>query len=162
MTSYILYGSCIFLLVISFIKDKEKTKTAIKKGLSSFENIMPQFFTIIIVIGILLSIIDTDTISKIIGSNSGFLGVLLASVAGSITLMPTFVAFSMASSLLQSGAGYAQVAALVSTLTMVGIMTFSLEAKYMGKEATILRNILAFLFSFIVALFVEAVFSIWT
>ena len=85
---------------------------------------------------------------------------LLASVAGSITLMPTFVAFSMANSLLQSGAGYAQVAALVSTLTMVGIMTFSLESKYMGKEATILRNVLAFLFSFIVALFVGAVFSI--
>ncbi|WP_297131082.1 permease [Terrisporobacter sp.] len=162
MTSYILYGLCIFSLIISYIKNKEKTKIAIKKGLSSFENIMPQFFTIIIVIGILLSIIDTDTISKIIGSNSGFLGVLLASVAGSITLMPTFVAFSMANSLLISGAGYAQVAALVSTLTMVGVMTFSLEAKYMGKNIALIRNILAFLFSFIVALFVEAVFSIWT
>ncbi len=162
MTSYILYGLCIFSLIISYIKNKEKTKIAIKKGLSSFENIMPQFFTIIIVIGILLSIIDTDTISKIIGSNSGLLGVLLASVAGSITLMPTFVAFSMANSLLISGAGYAQVAALVSTLTMVGVMTFSLEAKYMGKNVALIRNILAFLFSFIVALFVGAVFSIWT
>ena len=162
MTSYILYGLCIFLLIISFTKDKKKTKIAIKKGLSSFENIMPQFFTIIIVIGILLSIIDTDTISKIIGSNSGFLGVLLASIAGSITLMPTFVAFSMSSSLLQSGAGYAQVAALVSTLTMVGVMTFSLEAKYMGKKVALLRNVLAFLFSFVVALFVGVVFSIWT
>lgn len=162
MTSYILYGLCIFLLIISFLKDKEKTKIAIKKGLSSFENIMPQFFTIIIVIGILLSVIDTDTISKIIGSNSGFLGVLLASIAGSITIMPTFVAFSMSNSLLQSGAGYAQVAALVSTLTMVGVMTFSLEAKYMGTKITLLRNIFAFLFSFIVALFVGVVFSIWT
>ena len=45
---------------------------------------------------------------------------------------------------------------------MVGIMTFSLEAKYMGKEATILRNVLAFLFSFIDALFVGPVFIIWT
>lgn len=162
MTSYILYGLCIFSLIISYIKNKEKTKIAIKKGLSSFENIMPQFFTIIIVIGILLSIIDTDTISKIIGNNSGFLGVLLASVAGSITLMPTFVAFSMANSLLISGAGYAQVAALVSTLTMVGVMTFSLESKYMGKNVALIRNIVAFLFSFIVALFVGAVFSIWT
>lgn len=162
MTSYILYGLCIFLLIISFIKDKKKTKIAIKKGLSSFENIMPQFFTIIIVIGILLSIIDTDTISKIIGGNSGFLGVLLASIAGSITLMPTFVAFSMSNSLLQSGAGYAQVAALVSTLTMVGVMTFSLEAKYIGKKVAILRNVLAFLFSFIVAIFIGVVFSIWT
>lgn len=72
MTSYILYGLCAFLLILSFIKDKEKTKTAVKKGLSSWENIMPQFFTIVIVIGIVLSLVDTDTISKVIGSNSGF------------------------------------------------------------------------------------------
>ena len=162
MTSYILYGLCAFLLILSFIKDKEKTKTAVKKGLSSWENIMPQFFTIVIVIGIVLSLVDTDTISKVIGSNSGFLGVFLSSVVGSITIMPTFVAFSMSNSLLQSGAGYAQVAALVSTLTMVGVMTFTLESKYMGTKVTLLRNILAFLFSFIVAAFIGVVFSIWT
>lgn len=162
MTSYILYGLCAFLLILSFIKDKEKTKTAVKKGLSSWENIMPQFFTIVIVIGIVLSLVDTDTISKVIGSNSGFLGVFLSAVVGSITIMPTFVAFSMSNSLLQSGAGYAQVAALVSTLTMVGLMTFTLEAKYMGTKITLLRNVMAFLFSFIVAAFVGVVFSIWT
>ena len=142
--------------------DKEKTKTAVKKGLSSWENIMPQFFTIVIVIGIVLSLVDTDTISKVIGSNSGFLGVFLSSVVGSITIMPTFVAFSMSNSLLQSGAGYAQVAALVSTLTMVGVMTFTLESKYMVTKVTLLRNVLAFLFSFIVAAFVGVVFSLWT
>lgn len=159
MTSYFLYGLCAFLLVFSFFKDKDKTKTALKKALTSFENIMPQFFTVVIVIGIVLSVIDTDTISKIIGDNSGFVGVFLSSVVGSITLMPTFVAFSMSSALLQSGAGYPQVAALVSTLTMVGIMTFTLEAKYIGRRAALARNILAFLFSFVVALFVGMVFK---
>lgn len=160
MTSFFLYCMCIFLLIASFLKDKQKTKLALKKAFISFENIMPQFFTIVIVIGIILSVIDTNTISKIIGENSGFLGVLISSVVGSITMMPTFVAFSMGNSLLQSGAGYAQVSALISTLTMVGVMTFSMESKYIGRQAALVRNVIAFLFSFIVALFMGVIYSI--
>lgn len=157
MTSYIIYSLCIILLIISFIKDKEKTKSAIKNGLKSWENIMPQFLFIIIIVAFLLSITDPDSISKLIGPDSGFIGVSLSSIVGSITMMPTFVAFSTGDSLLKSGAGYAQVAALISTLTMVGVLTFSLEATYMGKKATFYRNLIAFLFAFVVAFFVGGV-----
>ena len=157
MTSYILYGLAIALFIISYIKDKSKTKIALKKAFKSFENIMPQFLAIIIIVGIVLSILDTDTISKLIGSESGFLGVFLSSAVGSIVLMPTFVAFSTADSLLKSGAGYAQVAALVSTLTLVGVMTFTLESQYIGKKAAFYRNFIAFLFSFVVAFFMGVV-----
>ena len=157
MTSYILYGLAIALFIISYIKDKSKTKIALKKAFKSFENIMPQFLAIIIIVGIVLSILDTDTISKLIGSESGFLGVFLSSAVGSIVLMPTFVAFSTADSLLKSGAGYAQVAALVSTLTLVGVMTFTLESQYIGKKAAFYRNFIAFLFSCIVAFFIGVI-----
>ncbi len=54
MTSIILYSIAIILLIISFIKDKKKTKEAIIIGLKSFENILPQFLCIIISVGILL------------------------------------------------------------------------------------------------------------
>ena len=157
MTSYILYNMCTLLLIISFFKDKSKTKEAIANGFKSFENIMPQFLIIIVVVGILLSILDSQTISQFIGSESGFLGVSFASIIGSITMMPTFVAFSTGDSLLKSGAGYSQVAALISTLTMVGVLTFNMEASYIGKKAAFYRNLFAFLFSFIVAIFVGGV-----
>lgn len=152
MTSYILYILSISLLILSFIKDKKKTITAIKTSVKSFENIMPQFLSIIILIGIILSILNPETISSLIGKDSGFFGVTLSSLIGSITVMPTFVAFSTGSTLLQNGAGISQVAALISTLTLVGIMTYPLESKYIGKKAAFLRNFVAFLFSFIVAL----------
>ena len=65
--------------------------------------------------------------------------------------MPAFVAFPLAAILLQNGAGYMQISAFVSTLTMVGLITFPLETKYFGKKFTIIRNVLAFLFAFVVA-----------
>ena len=159
MTSYILYGLCIILFLISFFKDKEKTKKAFINGFKSWEKIMPQFLSIVIVISIILAILKPEIISKLIGENSGYLGVLLSSIIGSITVMPTFVAFSTGNILLQNGAGYAQVSALISTLTMVGLLTFTLEADYIGKKAAFYRNLLAFLFSFIVAIFMGGVFK---
>ena len=142
----------IIFLIISFFKDKKKTKTAIITGLKSFENIMPQFLSIIIIVGMLLSFLDAETISHLIGESSGVLGVIFSAVIGSITMMPTFVAFSLGNTLLINGAGYSQVAALVSTLAMVGIVTFPLESKYIGAKAAFLRNFIAFLFSIIVGL----------
>lgn len=159
MTSYILYGLCIMLLLISFSKDKEKTKKAVKNGLKSWEKIMPQFLSITIVISIILAILKPEIISNLIGESSSLLGVLLSSVIGSIAIMPTFVAFSTGNTLIQSGAGYAQVSALISTLTMVGLLTYTLESEYIGKKAAFYRNFLAFLFSFIVAAFMGGVFS---
>lgn len=159
MTSYILYGLCIMLLLVSFSKDKEKTKKAVKNGLKSWEKIMPQFLSITIVISIILAILKPEIISNLIGESSGILGVLLSSVIGSIAMMPTFVAFSTGNALIQSGAGYAQVSALISTLTMVGFLTYALESEYIGKKAAFYRNFLAFLFSFIVAAFMGGVFN---
>ena len=162
MTSKILYSIAIIFLIISFFKDKRKTKTAIITGLKSFENIMPQFLSIIIIVGMLLSFLDAETISHLIGESSGVLGVIFSAVIGSITMMPTFVAFSLGNTLLINGAGYSQVAALVSTLAMVGIVTFPLESKYIGAKAAFLRNFIAFLFSIIVGLILGKVMMlIW-
>ena len=151
MDTYILYGITILLLGISFFKDKKKTKMSLKKAWKAFENILPEFLVVILLVGVLLAVLNPQAISKIIGSDSGWLGVALASVVGSITLIPGFVAFPMAAMLLKGGAGYMQIGAFISTLMMVGVVTMPVEMKYFGKKLTIFRNVLAFIFSFMVA-----------
>lgn len=151
MDTYILYGITVLLLAFSFFNDKKKTKISLKKAWKAFENILPEFLVVILLVGVLLALLNTEVISKIIGAGSGWLGVIIAAVIGAITLIPGFVAFPTAAMLLQSGAGYMQIGAFVSTLMMVGIVTMPVEMKYFGKKLTILRNVLAFIFSFVVA-----------
>lgn len=139
------------LLGISYYKDKNKTKKALKKAWKAFENILPEFLVVILLVGFIIAAINPETISKIIGADSGFIGVILASIVGAVTLIPGFVAFPMAALLLQGGAGFMQIGAFVSSLMMVGVVTLPVEIKYFGKKITIARNILAFLFSFVVA-----------
>ncbi len=146
-----LYAVSISLLLISYAKDKQKTKMALKKSWKALENILAEFLTVILVVGILMAAINPDIISKVIGTHSGWIGVLMAAIVGSITLIPGFVAFPTASLLLEGGAGYMQIGAFVSSLMMVGVVTLPVEVKYFGRKTTYLRNGLAFLFSFIVA-----------
>lgn len=151
MEGVFFYSLAGVLLLVSFIKSRSKTKMGLKKAWKAFENILPQLLVVLLIVGLMLAVLNAVLISKLIGRESGIVGILLAAIFGSITMIPPFVAFPTAAALLNAGAGYAQIAVFVSTLMMVGIVTLPLEIKYFGVKTAIGRNVLAFLFSFIVA-----------
>ena len=157
-----LYTLTLALLVISFFKDKKKTRMALKKSWVSLSNILPQFLAIIVLVGLLLSIFDADLISNLVGRDSGWMGTLLSACIGALTLIPGFIAFPTADILIKEGAGYAQVAAFISALMMVGVVTFPVEARYFGKRLTLVRNLIAFVFCFIVAALMGAAMGVPT
>ena len=76
MFTYILYGCAAAGLAVSFSKDRGKTVKALKKAWKSFENILPQFLTVLVLIGLILSILDSETISLLLGTKSGIWGLL--------------------------------------------------------------------------------------
>ena len=147
----VFYSAASILTVISLIKNRKKTKLAFIKAWKAFENILPQFISIMVIIGVSLTLLNPTTISHIIGAESGWLGVALASVIGAITLMPGFVAFPTAALLLAGGAGYMQIGAFVSSLMMVGMVTLPMEFRVFGRKTALLRNAFAFVFAFLVA-----------
>ncbi len=100
-----LYGITLVLLIISFYKDKIKTKKALKKAWKAFEKILPEFLVVITLVGVLIAVLNPQAISRIIGADSGWLGVVLATLVGSVTLIPGFIAFPTAALLLEGGAG---------------------------------------------------------
>ena len=132
---------------------------ALKKAWKSFENILPQFLSVLVIIGLALAILSPAQISSLLGSESGVVGIVAALAIGSITLIPGFVAFPLAAALLNNGAGYGQISAFVSALMMVGVVTIPMEIQTFGKKATLLRNGLALAFSLTVALFMGGIFQ---
>ena len=138
-------------LLASFLKSKENTRLALKKAWKSFEGILPQFLSIVLIIGMTMTALTPQQISGLIGKESGWIGILGAALIGAITLIPGFVAFPLAAALLANGAGYMQIAAFVTSLMMVGVVTLPVEIRYFGKKAALLRNGLAFIFSLFMA-----------
>lgn len=160
MDTLILYIAALALFAVSAVKDREKTKKAFLKGLKALEGILPQFLAVLVFVAIVLSVFDAEMISRFIGEKTGILGTIVAALIGAITLIPGFVAFPAAGELLRNGAGTLQIAAFVSSLMMVGIVTLPMEITYFGKRAAIVRNLFAFLFSFIAAVFVAWVVAL--
>ena len=124
---------------------------SLKRAWKMFINVLPQFISILFLAGLLLAAVSPETIQYVICTQSGFRGMLTAALLGAVTLVPVLVAFPVAARLLQNGAGVTQTAVIISTLTMVGFVTLPMEIKYLGKKAAVLRNALAFLFSFAAA-----------
>lgn len=149
LNSTYLYISAFLFLIVSYLKDKRKTKMALLKAWKSFSNLLPEVLSVMMFAGITLAVLSPDTISKLIGSESGFSGIVLSLTAGSIALIPGFVAFPLGAALLDGGAGYAQIAAFVSSLMAVGIVTLPLEIKYFNKRIALLRNSFALLVSMV-------------
>jgi len=119
----VLYACCVLAAVFSWRKDKRKTKQALIKAWKAFENILPQFLGVLILVGILLAVLKPETISALLGRRSGWLGVGLGAILGAVTLIPGFVAFPLAAMLMRGGADAMQMGAFISTLMMVGVVT---------------------------------------
>ena len=159
MFTKILYGAAILGLMISFVKDREKTKLVLKKAWRSLENILPSILAILLLIGFILTFLDAQAISKLLGTDSGAFGMVIAAVVGCVTLIPGFVAFPLAASLLASGAGYAQIAIFISTLMMVGIATLPLEMNCFGRRIALKRNILSLILAVITSCIIGVMMS---
>jgi uncharacterized membrane protein YuzA (DUF378 family) len=87
MQTFILYGIVAVFLSLSLLKDRERTRLALRKGLKVFEGILPQFLLVLVIVASVLAVFDPDTVSKVIGERFSILGVIAASIVGAVALM---------------------------------------------------------------------------
>jgi len=156
---YYLYIVTGLAVLISFIVNREKTLKAVKIAARRFVNILPAFLIMLILVSIALFLIPDKVISAYLGTSNKFIGVLLASFFGSITLMPGFIAFPLCGILLKKGVLYMVLAAFTTTLMMVGVLTYPIEKEYFGIKVTIIRNTISFFIALVVAVIIGIFFG---
>ena len=149
---YYLYVITAFALSLSFIANRKKTLMAIKIAVRKFINILPAFLTMLILVSVILYLVPDKVISNCLGNNNKFVSMIFASVLGSITLMPGFIAFPLCGILLKKGVPYMVLSAFTTTLMMVGVLTYPIEKEYFGVKVTVIRDTISFFIAIIVAL----------
>jgi len=150
-TALIINSIAIAGLLIAFVKNKEKAMASLKMAGKSFLNMLPMVFIIIIFIGLLLGFVPPEQISRFVGDQSGAGGVLLIGIVGALMHIPALLSFPLASSILESGGSITAVAAFITTLTMIGMITLPLEIKILGKKMALLRNGISFVIAILIA-----------
>lgn len=142
----------IILTVISLVKDQKKTVEAMKKSKGMMGNMLGEIVAIIFIIGLVLTLIPPETIKQVLGSANTLTSTVISALVGSITLIPAFVAFPLVGSLVTVGASIVPAVAFLTTLTMVGMVTFPLEKKEFGMKFALTRNLMSFGFAIVIAL----------
>jgi uncharacterized membrane protein YraQ (UPF0718 family) len=144
-------------LVVSFIKDRKKTVAALKAALRLFLRLLPFFVLVILLIGLLFTFLPPEKLSSIIGEQSGFSGVLLTALLGAVLHIPALISFPLAASTLEMGASVTAVAAFITTLTMIGVVTLPLEIRELGRQRALLRNGLSFIGALLISLLIGVI-----
>lgn len=144
-------GTLIFL-GISLAKDKVKTKQVLKMALGMGKGMAASILSIIFAIGLILTLLPPVEIAAFVSNQSVLLATVVGALFGTITLVPAFIAFPLVATLVKAGVSVVPSVAFLTTLTMVGVVTFPLEKKAFGVKFTVVRNGLSFLFAIAIAL----------
>jgi uncharacterized membrane protein YraQ (UPF0718 family) len=145
----------IVLLFISFIKDKERTKKALKSVLKISLNVLPVLFFIFVIMGIISIFVSRETIASLLGSKSGIIGILLGEIIGAVALIQPAAVYPFSGTLLNKGASYAVIYAFIGTAILIGVATLPAEIKFLGKRFTLVRNLLTFIVIFIFSILIH-------
>jgi uncharacterized membrane protein YraQ (UPF0718 family) len=138
--------------LLSMRKDKNKTLSSMKMASGMMKNMIGEIIGILFMIGLILTFFPPETIKSVMGKSSVFVSTIVSAAVGSITLIPAFVAFPLVGSLTYAGVSIVPAVAFLTTLTMVGVVTFPLEKQEFGIKFTAVRNFLSFSFAIIIAL----------
>ncbi len=130
-------------------KLKEYPKS-LKNSAMSLIMLSPMIVSIIALVGVTRAFMTKEFITSIFG-HGAVADTLIGTVAGMIAVGQAIVSYIIGGELLQDGVSLYAVSAFILAWVSLGIVQLPLEAEVLGVRFTILRNILAFIFTIIVA-----------
>lgn len=139
---YVLWLIAAAALAASFIADRARTGTAVRRAAHLLRDILPALVGMLAIVSLLLAAVTPAMLHRFLAS-AGLAPFLAALGFGSIALMPGFIAFPLAAALRHAGASNAVLAAFITSLVMVGVVTLPIEARYFGWRLALIRNLLA-------------------
>lgn len=147
-----LWIGTLVILGFSFAKDKRRTKQALQMASRMGKGMLASILSIIFAIGLILTLLPPTEIARLASNQSVLLATFTAALFGTVTLVPAFIAFPLVGTLVGAGVSVIPSVAFLTTLTMVGVVTFPLEKRSFGTKFTVVRNSLSFVFAMIIAL----------
>lgn len=141
----------IIALILSFILDSKKTTEGLKYAFAMIRSMASGLVAVMLAIGLLLALLPQDLLPNLLGGHNLIIETLSAALIGCITIIPAFAAFPLVGSLLDAGGHILPLTAFLTTLTMVGVATYPIEAATFGRKYTLLRNGLSIIASILVA-----------
>jgi uncharacterized membrane protein YraQ (UPF0718 family) len=147
------------LLLIGYYKGQGQHLSGLKSGLDMTIEILPLLIMAFIVAGMVQVLLPQHLLSRLLGEESGIRGILIGTVAGSLTPGGPFVSMPIVAGLLRSGAGAGTMVAYLTAWSLLGVHRLPLEVGILGWHFTLIRLGSTFFFPPIAGLIAQAIFT---
>ena len=151
--------AAIALLFIGFQKGGGEHILGLKSAGGLLMQILPLLVFAFIVAGMVQTLVPTEMISKWIGTESGFRGILIGTVVGGFMPGGPYVSLPIAAGLLRVGASVGTMVALLTGWSLLAFTRLPLEVGIMGWQFTLIRLACTFIFPPIAGLIANTFFS---
>ena len=149
----------IALLFVAYNKGGGEHILGLKLAGNMLIQIVPLLIFAFIVAGMIQVLIPQEMISKWVGVESGFRGLLIGTAIGGLTPGGPFVSLPIAAGLLRAGASIGTMVAFMTGWSLLAVARLPLELGLMGWKFTLVRLACTFFFPPIAGLIANRLFS---
>jgi uncharacterized membrane protein YraQ (UPF0718 family) len=128
----------------------------LKRSAIGFASMLPMILAVVGLVGLFQALITPEFLRTLFTGNLLW-DTLVGTVAGGIAAGQAMVSYIIGGELLKEGISMYAVTAFVLSWVTLGVVQLPLEVEVLGMRFTILRNLLAFFFTILIA-----ILSVWT
>jgi len=146
------------LLYVGYQKGEGQHVTGLKSALDMIIEILPLLVFALVIAGMVRVLLPQELLSKWVGQESGFRGILIGTVAGGLAPGGPYVSLPVAAGLLRAGASIGTMVAFLTGWSLWAVSRLPMEVGIMGWRFTVIRFACTFFFPPIAGLIANRLF----
>lgn len=147
------------VLVLAYQKGGGEHILALKSSGNLLIQVIPLLIFAFIIAGTIPLLVPSEAVSRLVGAESGWRGILIGAVVGGFMPGGPYVTLPLAAGLLRVGAGIGTMVALMTGWSLLAFMRMPIEIGIMGWKFTLIRLACTFFFPPIAGLIANKFFS---
>jgi uncharacterized membrane protein YraQ (UPF0718 family) len=149
----------LILFAIAYSRGGGEHIEGVKSGAILTLQILPLLFFAFMIAGLIQALIPRELLSQWVGTESGWRGIFLGSLAGGLTPGGPYVSFPIAAALLKAGASVGTLVAFVTAWSLWALGRLPIEVGIIGWRFTLVRFLSTLIFPPIAGFIAEKLFS---
>jgi uncharacterized membrane protein YraQ (UPF0718 family) len=149
----------VILLVIAYLRGDGSHIAGLQAAWKMTIEVLPILIFAFVIAGFVQVMVPNEVISKWVGSESGFRGIFIGSIAGGLSPGGPYVSLPIAAGLFKAGASYATMVAYLTGWSLWAVGRLPMEVGILGWRLTFIRIVSTIILPPIAGLIAQLLFS---
>ena len=158
-TTIVLIIVALLFMLMAYMRHDGSLSVGLKSGAQTFIRLIPIFVAVFVIVGLSEVLVPQELVSRWLGNESGWRGILLATGLGILMPPSIFVSFPLAATLYKAGAGIGAGVAFVTSWSLLTLFRMPLEVSIVGLRPTLIRMGIGLIFPVIAGFVADFLFG---